>query len=355
MTTQSERVDAYAETGRYHRPWYWYDWANSAFVTTVGTVLFGPYLTTVAKEAACPGIDSDARCGTDLYVVPAAQDLPRWISTVAFVAVVALLVLLVLGVVAYARDTRVLVRPTALVVPLAVAAVVVVLTAPLDPGSIAPYTVTAATIMSALLLIMVGADRRPVATPRPAPGPVRLGRLGRRGRAVLPRRQQLAVRRGDDDHRLHQPRCQPGRLRRHPVPHREPRRPRQGLQPRLGPGLPRRWPAAGHQPRARHRTRPRRHRHRDGGADQPALGGPVVGGLHDHPRHGPVEPARQRPERDRRAPLRGRAGQPGAARAHLPRPAELPATPCCSCWPTSSSTTASRPSSPRAASTAPSS
>ncbi len=157
MTTQSERVDAYAETGRYHRPWYWYDWANSAFVTTVGTVLFGPYLTTVAKEAACPGIDSDAKCGTDLYVVPAAQDLPRWISTVAFVAVVALLVLLVLGIVAYARDTRVLVRPTTLIVPLALAAVVLVLTAPLDPGSIAPYTITLATIMSALLLIMVGA------------------------------------------------------------------------------------------------------------------------------------------------------------------------------------------------------
>ena len=70
MTTQSELVDAYAETGRYHRPWYWYDWANSAFVTTVGTVLFGPYLTTVAKEAACPGISSDDKCTTPLYVVP---------------------------------------------------------------------------------------------------------------------------------------------------------------------------------------------------------------------------------------------------------------------------------------------
>ena len=64
MTTQSELVDAYAETARYHRPWYWYDWANSAFVTTVGTVLFGPYLTTVAKEAACPGISSDDKCST---------------------------------------------------------------------------------------------------------------------------------------------------------------------------------------------------------------------------------------------------------------------------------------------------
>ena len=135
MTTQSEQVDAYAETGRYHPPWYWYDWANSAFVTTVGTVLFGPYLTTVAKQAACPGISSDDRCSTPLYVIPAAEGLPRWVSTMAFTAVVVLLVALVLGIVAYVRGTRVPVRPAAVVVPLAVAAGVLVLTAPMDPGS----------------------------------------------------------------------------------------------------------------------------------------------------------------------------------------------------------------------------
>lgn len=32
--------------------WYFYDWANSAFVTTVATVFLGPYLTTVTKSAA---------------------------------------------------------------------------------------------------------------------------------------------------------------------------------------------------------------------------------------------------------------------------------------------------------------
>jgi UMF1 family MFS transporter len=32
--------------------WYFYDWANSAFYTTVVTVFFGPYLTTIAKAAA---------------------------------------------------------------------------------------------------------------------------------------------------------------------------------------------------------------------------------------------------------------------------------------------------------------
>jgi MFS transporter, UMF1 family len=32
--------------------WYWYDWANSAFTTTVVTLLFGPYITALAKAAS---------------------------------------------------------------------------------------------------------------------------------------------------------------------------------------------------------------------------------------------------------------------------------------------------------------
>jgi UMF1 family MFS transporter len=32
--------------------WYFYDWANSAFVTTVATVLLGPYLTSITRAAA---------------------------------------------------------------------------------------------------------------------------------------------------------------------------------------------------------------------------------------------------------------------------------------------------------------
>jgi MFS transporter, UMF1 family len=81
------------------RAWYWYDWANSAYVTTTGTVLFGPYLTVVAKQAACPGQDTDLACGTDLHV---------------------------LGL-------------------------------PVAPGSLALYTVTVATLVSAVLLPIVGA------------------------------------------------------------------------------------------------------------------------------------------------------------------------------------------------------
>lgn len=84
---------------RHQRSWYWYDWANSAFVTTTSTVLFAPYLTSVAKAAACPGQAADLACRTNLSV---------------------------LGV-------------------------------PVSPGSLAPYTITVSTIISAVLLIFVGA------------------------------------------------------------------------------------------------------------------------------------------------------------------------------------------------------
>ncbi len=40
------------ERRREHRAWYTYDWANSAFSTTVAGVLFGPYLIAIAEEAA---------------------------------------------------------------------------------------------------------------------------------------------------------------------------------------------------------------------------------------------------------------------------------------------------------------
>jgi MFS transporter, UMF1 family len=88
-----------ADRRRQHRAWYVYDWANSAYFTTVATVLFGPYLTVVAKRAACPGQDTDLACGTTLSI---------------------------LGV-------------------------------PISPGSLALYTVTGATILSALVLPIVGA------------------------------------------------------------------------------------------------------------------------------------------------------------------------------------------------------
>ncbi len=95
----------YAANAKYVRPWYWYDWANSAFVTTIGTVLYGPYITSIAKAAACPGQDTDLDCTVNLHV---------------------------LGI-------------------------------PIAPGSLAPYTTTFATLLSAIVLIFVGAiaDRMP--------------------------------------------------------------------------------------------------------------------------------------------------------------------------------------------------
>ena len=33
------------------RAWYWYDWANSAYTTTIGTVFFGPYFISLAENA----------------------------------------------------------------------------------------------------------------------------------------------------------------------------------------------------------------------------------------------------------------------------------------------------------------
>ena len=39
---------------REQRAWYFYDWANSAFSTTVVTLFLGPYLTALAKSAAGP-------------------------------------------------------------------------------------------------------------------------------------------------------------------------------------------------------------------------------------------------------------------------------------------------------------
>jgi UMF1 family MFS transporter len=88
---------------REQRAWYWYDWANSAYVTTTATVLMGPYLTSVATSAACPNLAEGERCTQNLSL---------------------------LGI-------------------------------PVSPGALFPYTATVSTIVSVLVLIVVGgiADR----------------------------------------------------------------------------------------------------------------------------------------------------------------------------------------------------
>lgn len=89
----------------HQRAWYWYDWANSAYVTTTLTVLMAPYLTVIAKKAACPTLPSDVACHTNLSVIGIS----------------------------------------------------------VDPGSLVFYVLTFSTILSAILLIFVGAiaDRSP--------------------------------------------------------------------------------------------------------------------------------------------------------------------------------------------------
>ena len=52
-TTAVGRIAVSAEESRREQiGWYFYDWANSAFVTTVVTVFLGPYLTNITQSAA---------------------------------------------------------------------------------------------------------------------------------------------------------------------------------------------------------------------------------------------------------------------------------------------------------------
>jgi len=86
-------------TKAHQRSWSWYDWANSAYITTTGTVLISPYLTALAREDVCPDLVGDQTCTENLSI---------------------------LGI-------------------------------PIAVGSLAPYTITLATIVSAVFLIVVGA------------------------------------------------------------------------------------------------------------------------------------------------------------------------------------------------------
>ena len=81
------------------RSWYWYDWANSAYVTTTAAVLFAPYLTTVATRAAGCDVSEDAPdCTTDLSVLGlgvSPESLVFYLVTVA--TILSALVLPVVG------------------------------------------------------------------------------------------------------------------------------------------------------------------------------------------------------------------------------------------------------------------
>ncbi|MEV4122776.1 MFS transporter [Micromonospora sp. NPDC049645] len=89
-----------ASTRRERRGWYIYDWANSAFQTTVITVFLGPFLTTVAELAAGCELGADS---CDGYVHPlgirvaAGSYYPYLISLSVFLTV---FVLPVIGAIA---------------------------------------------------------------------------------------------------------------------------------------------------------------------------------------------------------------------------------------------------------------
>ncbi len=84
------------------RSWYFYDWANSAYVTTVGTVLFSPYLISVAERSSCGRVGTDEDpCTTDLTVLGlhvSPGSLVFYVVTLA--TVVSALVLPVVGALA---------------------------------------------------------------------------------------------------------------------------------------------------------------------------------------------------------------------------------------------------------------
>jgi MFS transporter, UMF1 family len=58
------------------RSWYWYDWANSAYITTTATVIIGPYLTSLANNAACPDLAAGAVCQTPVMLLGIFPVLP---------------------------------------------------------------------------------------------------------------------------------------------------------------------------------------------------------------------------------------------------------------------------------------
>ena len=71
------------------RAWNWYDWANSAYYTTVLSVLFAPFMITVAGRAAGCGNSADDTCDKTVDVLGlhlAAGSLPFYLTSFATIA-----------------------------------------------------------------------------------------------------------------------------------------------------------------------------------------------------------------------------------------------------------------------------
>jgi UMF1 family MFS transporter len=95
----SEPVEDLAEArSAEQKAWYWYDWANSAYVTTTATVLFAPYLTAIAENDACGEVDDCGRHVGLLGLSLAPGSLVFYVMT--FATVFSALVLPIVGAVA---------------------------------------------------------------------------------------------------------------------------------------------------------------------------------------------------------------------------------------------------------------
>ena len=96
---------------REQRAWYFYDWANSAYVTTTATVLMAPYLISVATQAACPDLPEGERCTAtlSLFGIPVSPG-SLFAYTVTVSTIISVLVLIVVGGIAdrSRRPTRML-------------------------------------------------------------------------------------------------------------------------------------------------------------------------------------------------------------------------------------------------------
>jgi UMF1 family MFS transporter len=74
---------------RQQRAWNWYDWANSAYYTTILTVLFAPYMITVAGRAAGCGSSATENCSKTVSVLGlhlAAGSLPFYLTSFATIS-----------------------------------------------------------------------------------------------------------------------------------------------------------------------------------------------------------------------------------------------------------------------------
>lgn len=76
------------DRARQQKAWNWYDWANSAFYTTVLSVMFAPYMiTVVGKAAGC--VDADETCTRTVNVLGlhlAAGSLPSYLISFATIS-----------------------------------------------------------------------------------------------------------------------------------------------------------------------------------------------------------------------------------------------------------------------------